>query len=251
MLNIQSYFLTKLNTNIQKDLNEAGVNKNLKQSSVKEFSNPFQKPLQYKYNLSEDSISFSSRKSDRKHQKHKKARELKHKNNSNDHLIASVDLTYINILKTPLKSTKNKNFVNELNKVSDVISLKTSARRISSLSTYLKEKMIGFEVPEYEFNKSSDGIKREKKGGYQWFERGLENLLIGSKKANLKPEYYQETAEELFGLLSLHDNYWKSQEFADYLASLKTSETINNNQSEAVDAINQKKKIIFLLLASN
>ncbi len=89
--------------------------------------------------------------------------------------------------------------------------------------------MIGFEVPKYEINGNQ-------KGGYQWLERGLENLLIGSKKANLKPDEYQQTAKELFEMLSLHDNYWKSQEFAEYLSSLKSSPTISENQIKAVDA---------------
>ena len=146
-------------------------------------------------------------------------------------LTALVDLTYKNNLN--LKSTPNfsdEDFKKNLQtNVLGITNTNKAAKRISSLSIYLKEKMIGFEVPEYE-------LKEEKKGGYQWFERGLENLLIGSKKANLKPEAYKDTAKELFGILAVHDNYWKSSEFSDYLSSLKTSKTITENQTKAVDA---------------
>jgi len=152
-------------------------------------------------------------------------------------MFAEVDLTYKNSLN--LKSTPNFSygrFKEELeNKVPGIIDEEKAAERVSSLSRYLKEKMIGFEVPEYELN-------GEKKGGYEWLERGLENLLIGSKKQNLKPEENKDTAKELFGILSVHDNYWKSPEFAGYLSSLKTSLTININQTKAVDSTIQAIK---------
>ena len=165
----------------------------------------------------------------------------------NSGLTALVDLTYKNSLN--LKSTPNfsdEDFKKNLKtNVPGIINTNKAAKRISSLSVYLKEKMIGFEVPEYE-------LKEEKKGGYQWFERGLENLLIGSEKANLKPEEYQNTAKKLFGILAVHDNYWKSPEFSDYLSSLKTSTTITENQKKAVDAtvlaikeLNEPKQITF------
>jgi len=142
-----------------------------------------------------------------------------------------VNLTYKNILGTPLKSTPNPNFAEELRKVEGISDDKidNATLRVSSLSKYLKEKMVGFVVPGYEFEK-------KEKGGYQWFERGLENLIKGSKKEGLQPEEYKDTAKELFGLLSVHDNYWKSPDFVDYLASLKSSKTINANQIKAVDA---------------
>ena len=170
-------------------------------------------------------------------------------------LTAQVDLTYKNMLN--LKSEPESDFRKNL---AGVPGIKTFNRdnaesRISSLSKYLKEKMVGFEVPEYEFDPASDGVKREKRGGYQWFERGLQNLLIGSKKADLQPEEYKDTAQELFGLLSLHDKYWKSHEFSDYLASLKASKTINKDQTKAVNAtieaikelqkVNRAKRIHF------
>jgi len=167
-----------------------------------------------KYDLKEDTVSIS---------KKKKPHEPKLV------ITTPIDMTYVNRLEKPLKSTPNPNFVEELKKVPGIISLSSSAVRVSSLSTYLKEKSVGFVVPAYE-NKGA------KKGGYEWFERGLENLLKGSKKKNLQPEEYKDTAKELFGLLSVHDNYWKSPEFADYLTSLKQSKTINQNQIKAVDS---------------
>lgn len=154
-----------------------------------------------------------------------------------EHVSANVDLTYKNSQK--LKSTPNFPYdvlKLELRKnVKGIINLNKSAERISSLSVYLKEKMIGFEVPAYQ-------LKGQKRGGYQWFERGLENLLIGSSKPDLKPEEYKDTAKELFGILAVHDNYWKSPEFSGYLKSLKTSKTITENQIKAVDATTQAIK---------
>ena len=176
-------------------------------------------------------------------------------NNLKIKLTAEIDLTYKNTLN--LKSQPEPNFRKNLAGVQGIkpFNLDNAESRISSLSKYLKEKMIGFEVPEYEFDPASDGVKREKKGGYQWFERGLQNLLIGSKKADLQPEEYKDTAQELFGLLSLHDKYWKSHEFSDYLASLKASKTINKDQTKAVNAtieaikelqkVNRAKRVSF------
>jgi len=154
-----------------------------------------------------------------------------------DSVSALVDLTYKNNLN--LKSTpdfSDEALEKELKtKVPGIINAKNAATRVSSLSIYLKEKMVGFEVPEYE-------LEGEKKGGYQWFERGLQNLIIGSKKADLQPEEYKDTAKELFGILAVHDKYWKSPDFVDYLASLKSSKTINENQIKAVDATIQAIK---------
>ena len=176
-------------------------------------------------------------------------------NNLKIKLTAEIDLTYKNTLN--LKSEPEPNFRKNLASVTGIkpFNLDNAESRISSLSKYLKEKMIGFEVPEYEFDAASDGVKREKKGGYHWFERGLQNLLIGSKKADLQQEEYKDTAQELFGLLSLHDKYWKSTEFCDYLTSLKTSKTINKDQTKAVNAtieaikelqkVNRAKRIPF------
>ena len=144
-------------------------------------------------------------------------------------ITTEIDLTYVNVLGKALDSTPNPNFIGDIKKVSGIISAENAALRVSSLSTYLKTKMVGFVVPEYE----NQGVK---KGGYQWFERGLENLLKGSKKKHLQPEEYKDTAKELFGLLSVHDKYWKSPEFADYLTSLKKSKTINENQIKAVES---------------
>ena len=210
-----------------------------------------------KYNLSADTISFS--------RKSKTFLKVEEKSDLPGVPHAYVDTTYVNVLEKPLKSTPNINFRQNLAKVPGIISLTNAEERISSLSIYLKEKMIGFVVPEYELN-------GEHKGGYQWFERGLENLLKGSKRdiestncfkkklkglikePNKKIKFikYKDTAKELFGLLSLHDNYWKSQDFVDYLTSLKKSKTIQTGQITAIDAtvaaineLNNKKSLSF------
>ncbi|OGI17323.1 MAG: hypothetical protein A2255_10450 [Candidatus Melainabacteria bacterium RIFOXYA2_FULL_32_9] len=133
---------------------------------------------------------------------------------------------YINILSQQLKSTPNSDFIEKLSKIPGIYSQEKAEDRIASLSRYLKEDMVGFYVPEYEVKvkiKKVKGETVEQKGGYQWFERSLEYLLRGSKKGT-DPSQYKNVAKELFGLLSTHDNYWKSQEFIDYLSTLQQSD---------------------------
>ena len=170
----------------------------------------------YKFNLTEDVVSFPSKK-----KAHRKKRYIASKP-------IEVDLTYKNILDKPLKSTPNPNFKKDLAQVKEIYSLEKASLRVSSLSRYLKEDMIGFIVPKY-------GINETSKGGYEWFGRGLENLLKGSKQGT-RPDDYQERAKELFGLLSTHDAYWKSPQFVDYLESLKQRESLTKDQLAAVNA---------------
>ncbi|OGI17322.1 MAG: hypothetical protein A2255_10445 [Candidatus Melainabacteria bacterium RIFOXYA2_FULL_32_9] len=172
--------------------------------------------IQYRSNLSKDIISFSG-------QKKKKTKKRK-----NPPTEAYLDLTYRNILNKPLKSSPNPNFINELTKIPNIVSLEDSKTRISSLSRYLKEDMIGFIVPDYEY-------KGEVKGGYEWFARGLENLLKGCKKG-AKFENYPIIAKDFFGLLATYDSYWKSPEYVEYLKSLKQREKLNEGQLAAINA---------------
>lgn len=123
---------------------------------------------------------------------------------------------YENKLSKRLKSTPNSDFTKKLSKiVTDPDKFNNSKVRVSNLSIYLKEQMVGFIVPKYT-------IKKEEKGGYEWFEKSLEFILKGCKKDCDKKDY-KPLAKEFFGLLSLHDNYWKSQDFIDYLSTLKKS----------------------------
>jgi hypothetical protein len=148
------------------------------------------------------------------------------------------DLKYKNRLN--LKSIENTDFI-QLVELNSTISDKEQATiRIKSLSTYLKESMIGFIVPQYT-------IKGQSKGGYEWFERGLENLLKACKKYST-PDDYKNNAKQLFTLLALHDSFWTSNQFVSYLQELKPSLAINKT-IEAINELNNtetKKSISFL-----
>jgi len=124
---------------------------------------------------------------------------------------------YQSVLKEPLISEPRPTFEKDL-KLERLVSYNDAKVRISSLSRYLKEDMVGFVVPKYDVN-------GEQKGGYQWFEKAAEYLIRGSKE-NVKESNFKPVAKELYGLLALHDNYWKSPEFIDYLSTLKQSPAI-------------------------
>lgn len=84
--------------------------------------------------------------------------------------------------------------------------------RISSFSSYLKEKMVGFVTPD----------------GENWFEKALKNLLNGSVATEVDPKHYKPLAKELFGTLSMADDYWKSTEFIRYLATMEQNPAVLN-----------------------
>ncbi len=163
-----------------------------------------------------------------------------------------VDLKELHLLKScpktiSLISTPNASFSKDLEIYTEKNNLRIkdkdlSSKRIASLSTYLKENMIGFTVPKYEVRILEDKSKEpksiyEKKGGYPWMERGLKNLIKGTNKA-VTEENYVTPAKQLFGLLATHDNYWKSQDFIKYLATLKQSNAVKST----IQAVKQLKK---------
>lgn len=139
------------------------------------------------------------------------------------------DMSFKSVLEKQLVSEPNADFKVKLGKIKGVKreNVETASKRVSSLSRYLKEDMVGFIVPKY----TQEG---KQKGGYQWFERSLENLLKGCEK-NLSPNKYKDTAKELFGILATHDNYWKSDAFVGYLSSLKSSDAT----TETIKAIKE------------
>ncbi|MFA6989653.1 MAG: hypothetical protein WC197_06255 [Candidatus Gastranaerophilaceae bacterium] len=145
-------------------------------------------------------------------------------------------LPYRNNLAATLKSTPNSDFAEKLKKVPDIASLPLAQTRIASLSRYLKEEMVGFVVPEYK-------LGGEKKGGYQWFEKSAEYLLRGCK-FHAKETDFQPMAKSLYGLLSLHDNYWKSNEFLDYLSTLESTPAIQATK-QAVKELQRTETISF------
>ena len=75
----------------------------------------------------------------------------------------------MNILPETLESTPNSEFEKKLSQIHDIADFEKAKTRISSLSKYLKEEMVGFVVPI-----------RSKHIKCQWFEKGAEYLLRGS-----------------------------------------------------------------------
>ena len=142
------------------------------------------------------------------------------------------DMTYKNVLDEQLVSKPRPTFEEDLKKVKGITSYDAAKTRISSLSRYLKEDMVGFVVPEYK----SENVLH---GGYQWFQQGAEYLLRGATEGEVKKIQetvikdgeekiiekttktgtaeadFKSAAKELYGLLATHDNYWKSPEFVD------------------------------------
>lgn len=177
------------------------------------------------------------------------------------------DLSYKTVLEKRLVSTPNTDFKEKLRNVRGINNQEIANDRISALSRYLKEDMIGFIVPEYTIN-------GEKKGGYEWFEKALPNLLWGATKAGKKglskegtiktdpsrkltknelkkarkhppvPDDYKSVAKELFGLLALHDNYWKSNNFISYLERFEKTDPIVAT-IEAIKELQTPKSISF------
>jgi hypothetical protein len=127
------------------------------------------------------------------------------------------NLEYKNVLEEPLVSNQRPTFEKDL-KCRKLASYDNAKLRIASLSRYLKEDMVGFVVPKYE-------TKGEQKGGYQWFEKGAEYLIRGSRRQT-QEEDFKHVAKDLYGLLAIHDDYWKSPEFVDYLSTLEQTPAI-------------------------
>jgi len=146
-------------------------------------------------------------------------------------------IKYTNKLSQPLKSTPNKDFEKKLSLiVKDPEKFQRSKVRISNLSIYLKEKMVGFIVPEYT-------IREQTKESFEWFNRSLEFILKGCKK-NCTEYDYKPIAKEFFGLLSLYDNYWQSKDFIDYLSTLKESPA-QKATIQAIKELNYSNNISF------
>ncbi|MFA6989655.1 MAG: hypothetical protein WC197_06265 [Candidatus Gastranaerophilaceae bacterium] len=146
-----------------------------------------------------------------------------------NHVSTPVDHSYHNVLAKTLKSTPNSDFVQRLKEVPDIQSLSKAIVRIANLSRYLKEDMVGFILPGPDKN--------------QWFQKASENLLRGSKEEATEKEF-PSIAKNLYGLLSLHDNYWKSREFSDYLSTLKQTPAIKATK-QAIQELQKSETISF------
>lgn len=115
--------------------------------------------------------------------------------------------------KSTLKASLLAEGVHDINK---------AVVRVSSLSRYLKEDMVGFYTPD----------------GDHWFEKAMPFILKGCEAKNIPVDEYFETALNFWNMMSLADNYWKSNDFVDYLnmmepnpAVLATIEAVKTMQS--------------------
>lgn len=114
------------------------------------------------------------------------------------------DERYRNIFNVNLKATPNPNLAEELSRDPNIYNLNEAERRISSLSKYLKENMVGFITPY----------------GYHWFPSALENFIYGANNKRVPIKEFKNTAKELWSLLAKADPYWTSNEFIKYLRTM-------------------------------
>lgn len=82
--------------------------------------------------------------------------------------------------------------------------------RVSSLSRYLKEDMVGFITPD----------------GDHWFEKALPFILKGCEAKDIPESEYFETALNFWHLMSCADNYWKSNDFVNYLNKMEPNAAV-------------------------
>ncbi|MEW5820639.1 MAG: hypothetical protein AB1782_10650, partial [Cyanobacteriota bacterium] len=174
-------------------------------------------------NLYDSLIAFLGRKN--KHQttyKSKRAQKKENKSRSNANKEANFKKTkkndnyvrpvyeYKNMFDTRLKAEINKAVVSELRKDDSIHNLNKSKKRIISLSTYLKEYMVGFVTPD----------------GDHWFQESLPYLYKGCVAKDIDDSKFEAVAKEFWGLLSKADNYWKSEDFLGYLNAMKKTPAV-------------------------
>lgn len=126
---------------------------------------------------------------------------------------------YKNLFETQLKATPNPNLRRELSSDKNVVDLNKAELRIKSLSRYLKEDMVGFITPS----------------GDHWFEGALQNFIFGAEAKRIPENQFKSAAKEFWSLLAKADDYWSSDDFINYLDSMKSSPA----QKATIDAIKE------------
>lgn len=142
-----------------------------------------------------------------------------------DEGIHGVSTEFRSTLKKQLKATPNPNLRAELAKTTGIYDLNKAEQRISSLSRYLKEDMVGFIIP----------------AGHQWFDGSLENFIHGSKAKKVPVKNFKSTAKEFWSLIAKADPYWTSQQFIDYLGTVKDSPA-RNATIEAIKELKEQRQ---------
>jgi hypothetical protein len=137
---------------------------------------------------------------------------------------------YRNMFDTLLKASPNplleKLLVRDL-KISDP---EKAHKRITSLSRYLKEDMVGFITPD----------------GRHWFEGALKYFIRGAVSKDLTDKQMEKhgpaIAEHFWGLLAKADSYWSSGEFLDYMKNHMNPEEPGVKETiQGVSRLYQKK----------
>jgi hypothetical protein len=120
--------------------------------------------------------------------------------------IANPVVKYNNRFKQKLKAEPNPDLKEILIKEfgDDLHNPERAVDRITSLSRYLKEEMVGFITP----------------GGKEWFEGACEFLIKGAAGRPILEKDFQKHAERFWKLMAMADPYWQSTEFIKYLHSL-------------------------------
>ncbi|MGD9581233.1 MAG: hypothetical protein AB7V50_07660 [Vampirovibrionia bacterium] len=172
-----------------------------------------QEPVAPKDSIADKAFSFVKR------SKHKQKDTAPVVINVGDHGLST---EYRNILKKNLVATPNPNLRLELSKTRNIYDLNKAELRISSLSRYLKEDMVGFIIPS----------------GHQWFDGSLENFIHGAKAKRVPENQFKSTAKEFWSLIAKADPYWTSNEFINYLGTVKDTPARN----ATIEAIKEIKK---------
>lgn len=157
----------------------------------------------------------------KKHNRTNGGRNGHKKTKTNDLPYVRPSYEYNNMFETRLvantKSTLKASLLAE-----GVHDIKKALVRVSSLSRYLKEDMVGFITPD----------------GDHWFEKAMPYILKGCEARDIAEDEYFETALHFWNLMACADDYWKSNDFIAYLdkmepnpAVLATKEAVKTMQS--------------------
>lgn len=138
------------------------------------------------------------------------------------------EYAYKNMFETRLKAERHPELKTFLMNDKSVHDADRAYTRITSLSAYLKEQMVGFITPDNQ----------------HWFEKAMPYILKGSVAKDISGKEYNNAAKDFWGLLAKADNYWKSDAFIGYLKSMKPDDAIRATIS-AVESLQEKKTITF------
>jgi hypothetical protein len=112
---------------------------------------------------------------------------------------------YRNMFDAQLKATPAPDLAKKLSIDNTIYDVEKATLRLTSLSRYLKEEMVGFITPS----------------GHHWFPNALENIINGAKSKKVPESQMKDAAKEFWGLIALADPYWISDDYVKYLSDMK------------------------------